>query len=208
MPPKFLAFISFLLLAAGSYAQGEFRFGMHLSPGLHYLSTDQPDAEGGAQFLFAYGGLVEYRFQEKYALATGFEIARRGGTLRINDTTATYRSGYLQFPIVLRMRTREFGYFRYLGEFGLVAGFRTSDDVEFSPSLPEENRVDRYVQLFNAGFRFGIGAEYSLGGTTALMAGLHYNRALFDNLHADDPRLRSEYRYRFDYVAVTIGFLF
>ena len=126
----------------------------------------------------------------------------------MNDTLSDYNPGYLQFPILLKMRTREFGYFTYSAEFGLVPAFRTSDGVTFDPEILNNERLDSYVHFFNTIFRFGIGAEYSLGGESSILVSLNYNRSLFDNIRAEDPRLNERFNYRLDYVALSFGFLF
>lgn len=209
MRVKILLFIGLLSLGFnGLFAQSKFRFGIHVTPTISYVSTNQESAATGAKILFGYGGIFEYRFAQNYSLASGFEIINRGGTLTADSATGSYRTGYLQFPLAIKMRTREFGYFTYFGEFGLVPSFKTADNAEFEPSLPEAERLDSYVNFFNTIFRFGLGTEYDLGGSSAIVFGVNYNRSLFDNLKADDPRLSSKYTYRFDYLAFTVGFLF
>ena len=59
-------------------------------------------------------------------------------------------------------------------------------------------------------FSVGLGGEYDLGGQTALLLGIYYNRSLFDNINADGQRVLGEKgnTYRFDYVNLKIGVLF
>jgi hypothetical protein len=106
------------------------------------------------------------------------------------------------------MRTRQFGYLTYFADFGGAIAFETSERVDFSPSLLPAYELDSYGNFFNATFRIGLGAEYDLGGSTAIIAGLHYHRSLIDNLKAGAPGLNKESNYRFDYVALTLGILF
>lgn len=203
-----LPVFTLVFLSLNVAGQSNFRFGLHISPNISYVSTNDDAAETGSKLLFGYGGIVEYEFSENYSLASGFDILNRGGTLEKDGTVSEYRSGFLQFPIMLKMRTREFGYFTFFGEFGLVPAFKTADNVEFRPEIPEAERLDSYVNTFNTVFRFGLGAEYDLGGSSAILAGINYNRSLFDNIRDDDPRLSSQNTYRFDYIALTLGFLF
>ena len=205
---KIFLSLSLFLISATSALSQKFKFGIHASPLVSYVSTDMPNAETGSKLQFAFGGLLEYRFAERYALSSGFEIINRGGELTISDTTGTYNPGFLQFPLCLRMRTREFGYFTYAAEFGLVPAFKTSDGATFNPEVPDNERLDNYINFFNTLFRFGIGAEYSLGGESTVLLGITYNRSLFDNIKDDAPRLSNKYTYRLDYVALTVGFLF
>jgi hypothetical protein len=208
MPIKFFLTVSIILFSITSALSQKFKFGIHASPLVSYISTNDPEAETSSDLQFAFGGLVEYRFAERYSIASGFEIINRSGDLTLDDTTGTYNPGYLQFPLCLRMRTREFGYLTYSAEFGLVPGFTTSDGASFDPEVPDPERLDSYVRLFNTLFRFGIGVEYSLGAESAVLLGLTYNRSIIDNLNDNAPRIRDKYNYRLDYVALTVGFLF
>lgn len=204
---KRVVLIVFLLTSVTVSAQ-QWRFGMHLTPTINYIATDQPQVNTTPSLLAGFGGLVEYQFSDNYALTSGFSINRRGGKLAVDGVEGNYTTGYLELPINLKMRTRQFGYLTYFGQFGLSLNFRTAEGAEFEPQIPESARLDNYVNFFNATFHFGFGAEYDLGGSSALSLGLSYNRSLLDNLSADDPRLNSRYNYRFDFVAVQVGFLF
>lgn len=201
-------FFTFLFLSCSTvlHAQ-EFRFGIHATPLLSFLSTDMPEAKTGSKLLFGYGGLAEYRFGDNYSINSGFEIIRRGANLTVDDTTGSLSPNYLQFPILLKMRTREFGYFTFYAEFGGALAFRTSHNMNYDPPLASGRQTER-INLFNATFRFGLGAEYSFGGSTSVMVGLNYNRSLIDNIDRRAYGVSREYNYRLDYVALTTGVLF
>ena len=196
-----------LILSSTALRGQEFRFGIHATPHLSFLSTDMPEAKTGSKLLFGYGGLAEFRFAENYAITSGFEIIRRGASLTLNDTTGDITPSYLQVPILLKMRTREFGYFTFFGEFGGTLAFRTSHNMDYEPSLASVPQTQR-VNLFNATFRFGLGVEYSFGGRTSVMLGLNYNRSLIDNLDRRAYGVSNQYNYRLDYVALTTGVIF
>ena len=36
-----------------------------------------------------------------------------------------YKINYVNIPLILKMKTKEIGYFTYFGEFGAVLGFKT-----------------------------------------------------------------------------------
>lgn len=205
----------FLLLLAASLmlSQGlaqdvsQFRFGIHATPLVSFISTEEENLSTSSKLLFGYGGLAEYQFAENYAFGTGFEIIQRGGTATVGDTTLSYKPNYLQFPLLLRMRTREFGYTTFFAEFGGALGFRLSHNTELKPA-PTSGEAPENINLFNATFRFGLGAEYSFGGSTSITAGLHYNRSLIDNPGKNARLIDSSQNHRFDYVALTAGILF
>ncbi len=201
--------VVFLLLMSTAVAHAQkFRLGVHATPTFNWVNSSQPDTESGLKVKFAYGLLAEYQFAENYSLLSGIDIMRRGGEFKARDTVGDYSSGFVQLPIALKLRTREFGYLTYFAKFGGAIGFETGERSAFDPDIPEARQLESYVNPFGLTFIFGAGAEYSLGSRSALLLGIDYNRSLFDNLIDNDSRLEEEYTYRFDYVNLTIGFLF
>lgn len=157
---------------------------------------------------FGFGLLIEYEFADRYSLAMGLDILGRGGVMNLRDTSADYHSGFVQLPIAIKMRTKEFGYMTYFARFGGALGIETSEKVSFDPDIPEQSRIDSYVRPLAFNFLIAAGAEYSLGGRSALMVEVNYNSALVNNLNNDDDRLSSGETYRFDYIGITFGVLF
>ena len=100
-----------------------------------------------------------------------------------------YKINYVNIPLILKMKTKEIGYFTYFGEFGAVLGFKTkarvddvadrvdstfSLDVANYPGL-EELDLAKGTQPIRVGIRIGGGAEYNISGSTSLFFSLHYN---------------------------------
>ena len=110
-------------------------------------------------------------------------------------TKRSYKINYVNIPLILKMKTKEIGYFTYFGEFGAVLGFKTKarvDDVAnvisydssstdpFTIEYPNFKGNDdldlaKGTQPIRAGLRVGGGAEYNISGTTSLFFSLHYN---------------------------------
>lgn len=198
-----------LLLSSGSLLAQErnFQLGIIGSSQLSYLNSNQGNANTGSALLFGFGGLAEYSFADRYAFTSGFEYLNRGGSLEINDTTTDYRAGFIQIPLQIKMRTRQFGYSTYFAEMGFAIGFETGEEVSWDPATTRD--FGSLISLFDATFRIGMGMEYDLGGQTKLLGRLQYHRALTDNLLSDeDPRLSDQFNYRFDYVSLSVGILF
>lgn len=198
---------SLLSLSLTSWAQErKFQLGILGSSNLSYVNTNQGAADAGSRLLFGFGGLMEYRFAERYAFTSGFEYMNRGGTLAIADTTNSYRAGFIQIPVMIKMRTREFGYNTYFAEMGFSIGIETGETIEREPS---GGNIENHVGLFDATFRIGGGMEYDLGGETKVFGRLMYHRALLNNLLGDEnPSLSEDFVYRFDYVSLSVGILF
>jgi hypothetical protein len=197
----------FLIVGLSSGQDRKFQLGVIGSSQISYLNTNQTNASGGSALTFGFGALAEYNFTERYSFTSGFEFVRRGGSLNLNDTTARYRANFIQIPIQIKMRTRQFGYNTYFAEMGFTLGFETGEEVSWEPTRVFEN--SSLISLFDATFRIGLGWEYDLGGGTKALGRLQYHRALTNNLLSDeDPRLNEQSLYRFDYVSVTVGILF
>lgn len=205
------------LLAQNTPKQTAFRFGIHASPNFSYIASSDPGAQSSLKIKFGFGLIAEYNFAENYSLSTGIDYVMRGGELTITRTNdlgnnvfarkGTYNSGFIQLPILLKMRTREFGYFRYFAEFGGSVDISTDEQTDFKPIIL--NPHDSYVPLANVMFTIGVGTEYSLGGQTSLLLGLYYNRSLIDNLNNySEIGTQKKYSYRFDYVSLKLGVLF
>ena len=197
-----------MLIGLVSKAQTEFAFGVYGAPAINYVHTNANNADGGSKLMFGFGLLAEFQFSDKYSFATGIDIINKGGTLKIADTTGTYRAGYVQLPLTLKLRTREFGYFTYFATFGGAIGVQTSENVDFEPNLPVGQREKDLINPINTTFIFSLGTEYSLGGDTKVFGALQYNHALTDDIRDDASRYSSNRVYRFDYVALQLGILF
>lgn len=197
-----------LTFSLGLKAQDRnFQLGVMGSTQVSFLNTNHENADPGGALLFGFGGLAEYSFAERYAFSSGFEYLNRGGSLRVSDTTADYRAGFIQIPLQIKMRTRQFGYSTYFAEMGFAIGFETGEEVEWDPR--PSSLASSYISLFDATFRIGMGMEYDLGGQTRILGRLQYHRALSDNLIDDvDNRLNDQSNYRFDYISLSVGILF
>lgn len=207
-----------LLLITSAFVKAQndetnFRFGIHASPNISWLSTTDPDVEKSSSLKFGFGLISEYYFARNYAFSGGIDVVSRGATMTASESDGTLREGdykatYIQIPVKLKMRSRQFGYFRGFAEFGGGIGIEVSERVKFNPEIPDEFREPSYVSPVNFLFTVGAGTEYDLGGQTSIMAGIYYNRSLIDNIDNDYSAIRDKYTYRFDYVNLRIGFLF
>ena len=195
-----------------------FRLGIHASPNLSFVSSDDPSADGSTKMKFGFGLIAEFNFAKNYSFATGIEYVFRGGEITVNDpdyvvaganpngtVKGEYKAGYLQVPLMLKLRTREFGYYTYFVDLGLNGNFKLSETSSISPDAVEESP---YSQWGGLQFAIGLGGEYDLGGSTSLLLGLYYNRALINSLKSAAPGQSSDFTYRFDYVNLKLGVLF
>lgn len=196
-----------------------FRFGIHASPNISYIATSDPTASGNVKLKFGFGLITEFNFADNYSFSTGIDYFFRGAELTVTDpdfqvvnpgydgpVKGDYRSGFVQVPLMLKMRTRPFGYYTFFADFGGNVGISTDESTVFQPGANEVK--DSYIRFAAVMFSIGLGGEYDLGGATSLLLGVYYNRSLFDNLNSDAPGDLGAYTYRFDYVNLKLGVLF
>jgi len=226
---KIVSSIVFLLLlfTAGT-AQSEFapRFGLQLSPNFSWMSSQVNSInQNGVNLGLKLSMLGEFYFQENYAITTGLGFAfNHGGTLQYDNpereartyigTDATidqtvslkYSVQYVEIPLGFKMRTREFGYFRYYGEPFVALGFRSQARGDIRKTDIEDIDVRDFVNGLSLSWGIGFGTEYGISESTALIGGLYYQQQ-FTNMVKD---IYSGYDEKSNFRALTIrlGVLF
>lgn len=205
-----LSSVIMVFVFSSSLKAQKFQFGIHAMPLLNYVSTEDQDAETASKLKFGFGLITQYNFTDRYSFATGVDILNRAGDISLRDTTGSYSAGFVNIPILLKMRSNEVGYMTYFAKFGGGLSFKTSEKVEFNPEF-DKNKVeelDYYISPLNITFAIGGGVEYNLGGSTSLVAELTYNRSLVDNFSSDNIYLTSDAKYKLDYIALMVGIIF
>jgi len=199
----FVLFATFCLSGYAQESTRKFRFGLKAAPVLGWIKPDyrsMPDGYsvdgGGARFGFVWGPAAEWMLNETFIISTGVDISYTSGKLKgkgkgfvdntsvLYDWEQLYRVRFLDIPLMLKFRTKEIGYFRYFGLFGMGAGFRTSAKTEFSTFQGTQELKDRndqskkHVNLFRGSMLVGGGVEYNLSGNTSLVASIVFNNGL------------------------------
>ncbi len=181
---------------------GKFRFGMQTSPTFSWLSTDNKNINGnGPNLGFKLGLIGEYDIAENYSFTGGLNFAfNHGGTLKYNNggtfwpsvTSDTLPDGvnlkynlqYVEIPMGMKMRTNEFGLFRFYAELpiftlGFVSKSTGAIKAAGDANREKENIRDE-VKGFTVSWGFGVGTEYDLSSTTKLVGGLAFQKAFVD----------------------------
>jgi len=170
-------FLGLSILAQAQYSQdnnssdnGELRLGFQLSPSISWLSTDDNAINGNHEE----GGNFWSRS----------ELSDTGLTALPNGVNLKYHIQYIEIPLGLKMRTKEFGYIRYFAEiplFSLGVKVQARGDIEGTSRLDtERENIRRDVNLFNVNWGFGGGIHYALSEDTAFIGGLYYQQGLSD----------------------------
>ena len=216
---KIIIAFAFLLFITNSFGQyKKFRFGLQLTNGVSFINSDNvniSDTKSG--YAFSYGLLTEYSFNENYAISTGVNISNprvsRANSpainayyLGVNDTVRTdlglltdqkesYTFTYIDLPLVLKLITKEIGYFRYFGEFGVVNSFRVRSRFTLNGSSIENKSINKKLSPFdirsnfyNASLKVGGGFEYIISDKTTFLVELSFNNGFINILDDGDDK--------------------
>lgn len=189
----------------------DFRLGVQLSPTFSWMRTNNNLINGNGTNLGIQLGLMgDIAFSEHFSLDIGLALAfNKGGTLRHDiggnllpkselsdhlfntgtkplpdDVDIKYNLQFLEIPISMRFRTKEFGYIKYFVEapvftWGLRTQARGDIDGVGITKLEREN-ISKDVAGFHFSWGIGAGVEYSISLNNSLIFGLYYNSTLSD----------------------------
>jgi len=208
-----------LFMSINIFAQQdtEWRFGLKGAPSMAWLWPDTRGLDYDHSFGFSYGIIGEKYFAENYAITSGLFVTNQGGELDFTRTLEEYDNResqlydlqYIEVPIAIKMRTREFGYWTFFGQFGISLGYNTRAraDIDYANTTSPEKDVpiDDEIRPMKASVVMGLGAEFSLLGNTAIFMGLNYNNGFSDVLDdINDEHISA----RASYGELTIGMMF
>lgn len=218
-----LLMLTIFVVDANAVTNNGLHFGLKAAPSLAWLRTDSKGLQSnGSKFGFTYGLITEFKFSDNYSFATGIDVTYRGGKTRtteesllntiVSDKSITLQ--YVEIPITLKLKTNEIGYLTYYLQAGLAPGIniRARNDVKSSTQDKTTGAVTTYestnddigssINTLNLSMIIGGGVEYTLSGSTVLLAGIQFNNGFLD---VDD---RTDYKVNSNYLALTIGILF
>ena len=209
MKKAFLALLA--LIATAETASAQVEIGLKVSPTITSLRADSPTgtavgnnfAGAGSKLSFGGGLVVDYFFGENYAFSTGLLLTGKGGTISYNETKNSTGGGnglnftnslkistqYLELPISVKLFTNEIAtatrlYFQVGGSLNVPIGTRVNGEKFYTdPSNNTSVKAGDYIYFFDADALVAAGAEYTLGQSTKIFAGLGYRRGLVDIDH-------------------------
>lgn len=193
-------------ILSAAWSQEDVRFGFQASPVLSWMNTDNNRINGSGQNLgLKLGMLGDFYFRDNYAVSTGIGFwFNAGGTLLHEypgiywdpailppgvDTMPgmvklKYGIQFVEIPIGLKMRTKEFGYNRFYVEPALTLGFKTqARGTAIGQGLGEEVEklnIRKEVNPFNLSWGIGAGLERSISQSTSLLLGLAFQVGFAD----------------------------
>jgi len=200
-----------LLISCGFFsffanAQNDFRFGFQASPSFGWMSANDININGNGTNLGLKLGLMgEKYFRENYAFTFGLGFGfNEGGTLKYDGvgevwpevdvpadfttiasgTNLKYALQYLEIPVGLKMRTQEFGYFRFFADIPVITlGILTQAKGTISgpyENAPEGVDIRKATNFLTFSWGVGGGTEYSVGENIAIIGGINFQTSFVD----------------------------
>ena len=229
---------------------GDLNFGIQFSPTFSSMRTDNNLINSdGSNLGLKLGIIGDYYFAENYSFHTGLGFHfNAGGTLFYEDQFRRvdiwresldgaltnppdsiaggigfkYNLQFVEIPLGLTLRTREFGYLKYFVRPALHLGFLTKSRGQVSG--PSNNFIDededfdisKETNSVNLSWSIGGGVEYSVSESTALVAGLSYQSGFADLTTDNDTSIVREGRNpreddskgRLGVLVITLGVMF
>ncbi len=215
---KRLLWMLFVLISLSASGQG-IRFTVIADPQLSWLSADASNVESNGNHLGINVGLsVDDFFAPNYALSTGITIGNTGGELKYSNplpvsvhgekdtlpanTSLKYKLQYITVPLGLKLKTNEIGYTTFFAHLGLESGLNIKATGDANQGDLENENISDDIALFRLGYYIGGGVEYSLGGSSAIVAGLTYSNGFTDITKDSDNKAT------LSYLAIRLGVLF
>jgi hypothetical protein len=198
--------IILLLSIPGKIFAQKIGFGVFADPVISWFSSNNVSNtwNKGARAGFNFGFTFDKYFAENYAFSTGLSLQTTGGRLVSSDTiknfsqillpgkAAIYKIQYLAIPVGLKFKSNQIGYVTFFTDLGLDPKFLVGGKVslETTPPIKGEGAMN-YLNIFNISYHIMGGVEYSIGGSTAVVLGLGFEKNLLDitnnsnNQHSD-----------------------
>jgi hypothetical protein len=111
----------------------------------------------------------------------------------------SFKTNYINIPLIIKMKTKEIGYFTYFGQFGANLAFATktrgndsgrlydTTTNQYTISYTNEDLIlNKSIVPIRAGILIGFGAEYNFSGSTSMFFALHYNHYFTSYLKSND----------------------
>ncbi len=202
----------FLLPGKLLSAQQKISFGIHADPVISWFSTDvKKVTNNGARAGFNFGLNFYNYFARNYSFSTGISLISAGGSLTSADTTVyefsgssvtvpggkpvIYRLQYLSIPLGLKLQTNQIGYVTFFTDLGLDPKVVISSKADIPVIDLSGEGASKEINLFNLSYHITAGIEYSLGGSTALVAGLGFDNNFLD-ITNDKGRLKDKVSHK------------
>lgn len=160
--------------------------GIKVGLNAEYYFAEQYSLVSGIHWTFNYGGNLQHEMGGNLLAKSNADLDNPQALENLPDgVNIRYHLQFLEIPIAVKMRTKEFGYMRYyfqIPEFYI--NFLTKargDIVETTSNLNyTKQRIGSDVIGMNFFLGLGAGIEYSVSEETSIVGGLHFQHSLVD----------------------------
>jgi hypothetical protein len=215
-----------LLFARAGFSQDTpVRLGLRIAPVISWMNPNEKNyTSNGSSVGFSFGFISEFRLAEHYKLCTGFNFSFLGGNLQFpyankpdtGNMSRKYNFRYLEIPLTIKMKTKEYGSFSFYGQIGFGTGFmlRTQATDNFMTQThgtisDKTNLTTSEASFIREALLVGLGTEYKIDESISLIVGLGYSNSLNNVLQGNNtwnPHLLN--RSSLNYAELNIGVLF
>jgi opacity protein-like surface antigen len=215
-----------LFFTKAGFSQGSHvRLGLKVAPNIAWMTPNEKNYKyNGVAAGVSLGFVSEFNLTEHYAITTGFNFSFLSGNLQLPYTLAPdtgtldrkYNFRYLEIPLLVKMKTREYGNFTLFGQIGFGTGFnlRTKVNDKFATDhngvkTDKSNLSAHETSFIREAILAGVGAEYKIDESVSLLVGLSYSNSLNNVLQGKNTADNSlTNRSSLNYVELNIGVLF
>ena len=201
------------------HAQTPLRFSVHVDPQFAWFNSDDETVEPDGSIFHMQAGLqMDYFFAENYAFALGVGINNMGGNLLYADSTEFSSKGetllvepgqsvklnlqYIDIPVGLKLKTEELGYATFFLQLGFNPMINLNAKATSEDASIDKEDIRESVNLFCLGYHAGLGIEYKLGGSTAVIGGIRWTSGLTDVTDNDRANVK------LNAISIHMGILF
>ena len=195
------------------------KFTFVASPQITWLSTNSKEVSSNQSrlgFNFGVEGDI-FINNERYSLLTGLTISSLGSTLNYKvpfifsdspdelpaGTKVEYFLRYIEIPIAIKMRSKDFNRARFFAQFGLNNWLNVKAKASTSDNSFDKDIVNDEVRFFAFGLNIGGGVEYDLGNDNSVTGGIVYTGSFNDVTHnasVDDKATVNSLRFRLGFI--------
>ncbi|MBL7111820.1 MAG: outer membrane beta-barrel protein [Bacteroidales bacterium] len=193
---KYIFTLIIILFSVSVFGQ-KVSFSVVVDPQINWMGTDVKNVTTeGNQFGFNFGLVFDKFFTDNYAFSSGVFLWTTGGGLSFDDSTTisfrsgdevvppdspvTYRLQYLTVPLALKLNSNQIGYFSFFAHLGINNHVTIKKSADVPDLNIERVGIPDEINAFNMSYFIGGGMEYSLGGSTAILAGVYYTKGFLD----------------------------
>lgn len=223
--PVIFLFLFLLLSQAGFSQDPAVRLGLKVAPCISWMNPNEKNySYKGVIAGVSFGFISEFNLTQHYAITSGFNFSFLGGKLELPYATEKdtgtldrkYSFRYLEVPLMVKMKTKEYGNFKFFGQIGFGTGFNLRTKVTDNFMTTAHGTIDDKKNLSTAEICFvresvlvGLGTEYKIDESVSLLVEVAYSNSLNNVLLGNNPKDNGlKNRSSLNYVALNIGVLF